>query len=367
MESQATVIASGNLATSRRTITGVLGQFALLSVNDSTALEILTDTGLPPRALDEPDFPISLNQELLVCLALCRLLGERSAVRAFFDTRDYMGIENLGVLGMAMQHAATAVEALKVCLTYPQLSWGHCRMVVRKQQEVSLFSFSMERPTLRDASSEEVDRLVEYCLALDLFTSLRNIEDIVATGQPPRYITFPFPEPEDWADISNRLPYPVHFSGEEACIAFPANFDDTPLPRAKPLLYKSYVSIAEQQSLMLAEDISLTERVTRWLWAYTPPLKRGEIARQLAMSERSLTRQLGAENTSYAALLVHVQKERAQNFLRNPKLAVTEISERLGYSEPAAFTRAFSNWTGTSPLKWRKQNLGAHRDREVHK
>jgi AraC-like DNA-binding protein len=120
------------------------------------------------------------------------------------------------------------------------------------------------------------------------------------------------------------------------------------------LVYRSYVSIAEKLSLMLAEDISLTERVTRWLWAYTPPLRRAEIASQLALSERSLTRQLGQEGTSYAELLAGVQEERARNFLRNRSLSVTEIGYRLGYTEPAAFTRAFTKWTGRSPLNWRK-------------
>jgi hypothetical protein len=33
-----------------------------------------------------------------------------------------MGIENLGVLGMAMRHAATAVATLQVCLNFPQLT-----------------------------------------------------------------------------------------------------------------------------------------------------------------------------------------------------------------------------------------------------
>ena len=95
----------------------------------------------------------------------------------------------------------------------------------------------------------------------------------------------------------------------------------------------------------------------RWLWAYTPALKRGEIAQLLAMSERNLTRQLGREGTSYTQLLARVQEERAKNFLRNRALTVSEIGYRLGYTEPAAFTRAFTRWVGISPLKWRKREL----------
>jgi AraC-like DNA-binding protein len=356
MDDQTTVIASGNLASARRTITGLLGQLLLLGVDDADALKLFTDAGLPARALQELDFPISLQQELTICMALVRHLGnDRSAVRIFFQGMNQMGIENLGVLGMAMRHAATTVAALQVCLNFPQLTWGHSRMVVRRQSNVSQFIFTMQRPEIRDASEEDINALVEYCLALDLVTSLRNIQDIADSKEAPLYITFPFPEPVDWHLVQNTLPCPVTFSSTEACLAFPDAVDDTPLPRANPLVYRSYVAIAEKLSLMLAEDISLTERVTRWLWAFTPPLKRGDVAKQLALSERSLTRQLGNEGTSYATLLASVQEERAKNYLRNRSLTVSEVGYRLGYTEPATFTRAFTKWTGCSPLKWRKQ------------
>jgi len=355
MSPDSTVIASGNLATTRRTILGVLGQCALLEVSNSTKREVFARAGLPDRALEEPDFPISLEQELVVCMALVHTLadGHSSAFR-LFNSRDKMGIENLGVLGMAMRHAANAIDALKICLTYPQLTWGHSRMVVRRQPNATLFSFAMERPTLRGVSTEDTDKLVEYCLVLDLVTSLHNISDIVESGERPLYVTFPFPQPHDWPELTRELPCPVHFLKPEACLAYPAALDDKPLPHANPLLYRSYVSIAKKLSHMLGEDFSLKERVTRWLWAYTPPPKRHEIANLLSMSERNMTRQLGNEGTSYTQLLAQVQEKRAKSFLRSPALSIAEISDRLGYAEPAAFSRAFNNWTGVSPLKWRK-------------
>jgi AraC-like DNA-binding protein len=199
--------------------------------------------------------------------------------------------------------------------------------------------------------------LVEYCLALDLMTSMSNIQDIAGSGDSPLHISFSFPQPPDWSRVQDTLPCPVEFSCAETSVAFPAFLNDEPLPRANPLVFRSYVSIAEKLSLMLAEEISITERATRWLWAYTPPLKRGEVASQLAMSERSLTRQLGKEGTSYIELLAGVQSERAKNYLRNPTLPVSEVGYRLGYSEPAAFTRAFTKWAGSSPLKWRRHHI----------
>ena len=211
----------------------------------------------------------------------------------------------------------------------------------------------MYRPRLRDADERTIDRLVAYCEVLDLSTSLRNIEDVVGSGQPPSWVSLPYPEPTDWGAVAGALDFPVHFSAEEACIAYPGAFDDAPLPNANPLLFRMYASLADKMSQMLAEDVGLEERVMRWLWAYTPPLKRREVADLLAMSERNLTRLLAKEGTSYSRLLARVQSERAMNFLRNRALPVSEIGYRLGYSEPAAFTRAFTGWTGESPLQWR--------------
>ena len=360
MSDESSVIASGNLASPRRIIAGVLGQLGFLDIDAETAREIFTGAGLPPRALEEPDFPISLQQELDICAALVRQLPPgASPIRMLFQARPRMGIENLGIIGMAMKHAATAVESLMVCLTYPELTMGHCRMVVRRQSEQALFSFHMDRPGksvpgLRDADEGLIDRLVEYCVVLDLSTSLRNIQDVSGSGEPPSWVSLPYPEPDDWQQVAGQLDFPVHFSAEEACIAYPQAFDGTPLPNANPLLYKMYASLAEKMSQMLAEDVGIEERVVRWLWAYTPPLKRREIAELLAMSERNLTRQLTNSGTSYSELLARVQSERARNFLRNRQLSVSEIGYRLGYAEPAAFTRAFTQWTGTSPLKWRQ-------------
>ena len=149
MQTKTSLIASGNLATSRRTITGVLGQFGLLEISNEAAAAIITDAGLPLRVLDEPSFPISIEQELVIFLAIVRLtVTTRSSARALFGRRQLLGIENLGVVGMAMRHAATAMDALEFFLTNPQMAWGHARMIVHWQSDASLFSFTMERPKL---------------------------------------------------------------------------------------------------------------------------------------------------------------------------------------------------------------------------
>jgi AraC-like DNA-binding protein len=45
----------------------------------------------------------------------------------------------------------------------------------------------------------------------------------------------------------------------------------------------------------------------------------------------------------------------AQEYLRDTRLALADIAGLLGYSEQSAFNRAFRQWTGMTPAKWRQQ------------
>jgi len=52
-------------------------------------------------------------------------------------------------------------------------------------------------------------------------------------------------------------------------------------------------------------------------------------------------------------LLRDVRLELAQTLIRQSDLSMTEISERLGYRELSAFSRAFKTTHGVSPSAWR--------------
>ena len=79
-----------------------------------------------------------------------------------------------------------------------------------------------------------------------------------------------------------------------------------------------------------------------------------EIALQLHMSDRSLRRRLGEEGCSFREIRAAYIADESRHLLENPEMRVEAISERFGYSETCAFTRAFQKWTGLSPLQYRK-------------
>jgi len=82
------------------------------------------------------------------------------------------------------------------------------------------------------------------------------------------------------------------------------------------------------------------------------------VARQLAMSVRTLARRLEGEGTSFRRLVDSVRKEAAVSHLRNRRMELAEVAFLLGYSEASAFHRSFRRWTGRTPVAFRREALG---------
>lgn len=75
----------------------------------------------------------------------------------------------------------------------------------------------------------------------------------------------------------------------------------------------------------------------------------GDVARQLAMSARTLRRRLDAEGATFEEVRDRVLCELATAHLQDRRRSVEEVAFLLGFSEPRAFHRAFKRWTGRTP------------------
>ncbi|WP_051178296.1 helix-turn-helix transcriptional regulator [Nocardia concava] len=73
-----------------------------------------------------------------------------------------------------------------------------------------------------------------------------------------------------------------------------------------------------------------------------------EMARELAMSERTLHRRLAEEGTTFRAVVDQTRQLLAEELLAQG-LTVEAVSRRLGYSDTAAFSHAYRRWHGRPP------------------
>jgi AraC-like DNA-binding protein len=75
------------------------------------------------------------------------------------------------------------------------------------------------------------------------------------------------------------------------------------------------------------------------------------VARELGCSRQTLYRRLKAENTTFEQVVERLRRRLALRLLREKDASVKEVAYRLGFSDPAAFSRAFKRWTGSSPSR----------------
>jgi AraC-like DNA-binding protein len=84
-----------------------------------------------------------------------------------------------------------------------------------------------------------------------------------------------------------------------------------------------------------------------------PQLDSARVAQLCGLSLRTLSRKLAKSDTTLNTELALLRKQRAQTYLTNSDMSIRGISLKVGYSDPAVFTRAFRRWTGTTPTKYR--------------
>jgi AraC-like DNA-binding protein len=80
------------------------------------------------------------------------------------------------------------------------------------------------------------------------------------------------------------------------------------------------------------------------------------VSEELNMTTYTLRRRLKDENNSFQEIKDSIRRDRAMMLLDEPTLALQDISIKLGFSEPAAFNRAFKKWTGLTPGTYRESS-----------
>lgn len=131
-----------------------------------------------------------------------------------------------------------------------------------------------------------------------------------------------------------------------------------PNPFADPDTYievrKAYEARKDQHDRELFVAHAVRERV---ISSIGKPPDFDSVARSLQLTPRQLRLALAKENANYQRIVRECRIKYAGVLLRNPTLSLSQIAERLGYSDLSAFTHAYSRWTGKSPSASRIEML----------
>jgi AraC-like DNA-binding protein len=193
----------------------------------------------------------------------------------------------------------------------------------------------------------------EFGVALNLL----HIREEVGDGFRASYASFRH-MPDDAAEIEQVLGCPVKTGAIWNGFALSRSAWDLPLRRRDPILANLLQRQADEAIARLPATDGVIHDVQR---ALVPRVAGGDtriqaVARALATSVRSLQRRLAADGSSYQQLLDLARKDAAERHLTESVLSIGEVAYLLGYSEAAAFNRAFRRWHQQTPQAFRARH-----------
>jgi len=149
-------------------------------------------------------------------------------------------------------------------------------------------------------------------------------------------------------------------ASEQIQIAFSANDARRPFLTENMAMWAAFEPALNSRLCDLDAQASMRERVRAVLLETLPAgiTSIDKVAQRLAISKRSLQRQLADESVGFQELLSEVRHELARHYLSRTDISAGEISWLLGFQESNSFIRAFRSWTGTTPAAYRQGRAG---------
>lgn len=159
----------------------------------------------------------------------------------------------------------------------------------------------------------------------------------------------PLPFLQDDKDLSS---FSLHFHSDACRLKLPNIFSKFPLAFGNRTVAQRFEQ--ECSNLVKEPPVQYSNIVVKRISEaeYDFPIL-DDIAAELDISPRSLHRALVDEGTSFRTLLTNIKMSRAADLLKVSQLSITNLSDKLGYSDSAGFSKAFKIYHGATPKQFR--------------
>ena len=255
--------------------------------------------------------------------------------------------DDYGALGLAWKSAPTVRQSLERIERYCRLWTDSMTYEIRDDEggiDFLLHRFGERRLGMRLSNEATIASA----------TSL--IRQTSSTAFRPRAVYLQHPVPMVTSAHERYFGCPVFFGAEKDALSISSQslahsnlLGDEGISRY--LLARLDTEIEELGTEDQVEDL-LRRAVSQSLSAGVP--KMSDVARRLAMSERTLHRRLSERGLSFKDQVETTRRQLSENLLRQSSYTLSDVAFLTGFSEQSAFQRAFKRWTGETPAAFRK-------------
>ncbi|MGA7714096.1 MAG: AraC family transcriptional regulator [Rhizomicrobium sp.] len=263
-------------------------------------------------------------------------------------------ITELSIVGLIGQTCVTFAEAFAQMNRYERLiadvdgvSVGNRLVLLRSGEQLWLVDTRKNPNDFPELTESSFARMV--CMSRRALGEIQFAKELHVTHKAPSYR----------AEYDRIFQLPVMFESDKNALLMT---DDSWLTLKNPLPSRYVFGILSERAdalLKSLEDSKSTRgRVESLLMPilHTGDVNMETIAGKMGLSRQTLFRKLKAEGASFEKILDELRHKLALDYLSGRKVSVNETAYLVGFSEPAAFSRAFKRWTGSSPRDARLRN-----------
>lgn len=317
---------------------GVLaGLPQLLHELDVDADGLAEHCGIDAAALRQPDLPVA-GMAVVSLFESAAIATGREDFGILLATRQNLSV--LGPLWMTMRSARSVRDALQVLAEFFVVHTNGALVGLQLLDEGgACVSYS-----LAAGVSPRDRQTIELGLAL-LCHELRGH---LGAGWAPRAVQLCHDRPPSLRSHQRCFGRALSFNQDRNALWLDAAALAAPLSAASQpshaLLRQLLVGRRDNARAVAAK----VENTMRELMPFAPCTRDG-VAKLVNLSQRTLQRRLAEAGTTFQALRDRVRADIALKYLRQSGLQAAQVAEILGYSEAAAFTRAFKRQHGMTP------------------
>ena len=304
------------------------------------AEELLSPLGLAEKNLEEPSARLPLDT-MNALVSRTRTLTGEPGLGFYFGLEKRISM--YGYLGFAMMSAATLRECLELAVKYTPILTTALSLRLSEYEGVAALVVE-QRADMGD---------VEDIATIGLLVGLGQIGSMLTGRDLEGIAELAIPEPPYFARFAHLAPR-FRFGQPVTQVRFDAAMLDLPIVLADRAALRLAREQCERELDALGFDAQIGDRVRRALSTSDGFRSLGEVAAELHLSRRTLTRRLVAKGLSFSELLDQERREMALMLLRSADASLDAVSERLGYSTVPNFIRAFQRWAGMTPAAYRR-------------
>lgn len=309
---------------------------------------VLTRIGVDvSRAMVSARSPANGAMTTVQFFAFWQAVGESSAPDVGLRMASETQVHEYSLSSLAAIHSPDARTAFEKLARYKRLCGPKTLEVSLEKKEVSIHT------TWLHGSDPPPPRLIDALLAGELLLIQRG------TGLPiaPKRVDLTRARADEGM-LMRFFGCPIRFKQRrDALVLEPRTLDQAFVTRNDDLLQTMIPGLDAKLAPLVNGGLvdQVRGAVARRMRGEKPSVDK--IAREMAMSPRTLQRRLEELGVSYQSVLDQVRHETALGLLRASDVTVAEVAFLLGFEELNSFSRAFRTWEGTTPNRWRSDSL----------